>query len=308
MEYAFYEGTSMAAPHVSGVAALMKSLYPDLSPAEFDTLLQAGYLTRDLGETGWDEHFGWGLIDAYKAVLTAREGNVNGGIPSILSASPGHLNFGADPSWAAPSTADVTLLNGNGGGGDLSVTDVYVSDAWLSVLASLDVDDAGLGTYRITATRSGLSDGLYTGTVTFESTVNKVSVPVVMLVGTLAETTGGYHYILLLDPETSDSITQVGTAGTDGVYEYSFSNLPEGKTYTIYAGTDPDNDFFICGEGEACGAYISLDEPVVLTVEGDMENIDFTTNINMSLPGNAAGQVAAQGTPLQRHWMREILE
>ncbi|MDO9086291.1 MAG: S8 family serine peptidase [Anaerolineaceae bacterium] len=37
--YAFLGGTSMAAPHVTGAAALIRQLYPDLSPAEIKTLL-----------------------------------------------------------------------------------------------------------------------------------------------------------------------------------------------------------------------------------------------------------------------------
>jgi serine protease len=72
--YAAMMGTSMAAPHISGVVALMKSVDPLLSPAEFDSLLSAGSLTEDLGGDGpsiRNDFFGYGLIDAQKAVSAA---------------------------------------------------------------------------------------------------------------------------------------------------------------------------------------------------------------------------------------------
>jgi serine protease len=47
--YAFYQGTSMAAPHVSAVVALMLGANPDLSPADVDALLSAGAMTREIG-------------------------------------------------------------------------------------------------------------------------------------------------------------------------------------------------------------------------------------------------------------------
>jgi subtilisin family serine protease len=61
----------MAAPHVAGVMALMKSIYPALTPAEFDALLASGELTDDAGPPGRDDFFGHGIINARKAVEAA---------------------------------------------------------------------------------------------------------------------------------------------------------------------------------------------------------------------------------------------
>lgn len=62
-----WSGTSMAAPHAAGVAALMLQKNPTLSPAGIDSLLELS--ARDLGPPGKDNIFGSGLIDAYAAVM-----------------------------------------------------------------------------------------------------------------------------------------------------------------------------------------------------------------------------------------------
>jgi serine protease len=63
--YWFFQGTSMAAPHVSGVAALLASrgvTRPDQIRAALERT------ARDLGPGGWDAEYGWGLIDARAAL------------------------------------------------------------------------------------------------------------------------------------------------------------------------------------------------------------------------------------------------
>lgn len=64
--YRSSSGTSMAAPHVSGVAALVLSRYGPLSPAATKAHLKA--TSRKLRIP--DEHQGAGLVDAYRAVTT----------------------------------------------------------------------------------------------------------------------------------------------------------------------------------------------------------------------------------------------
>lgn len=83
--YWFYQGTSMAAPHVSGVAALVLVRNPSLTPDMVRNVLQS--TAEDLGAPGRDNTFGWGLVDAEKALRSLSE--------------PAHLLLSVTPSQTA---------------------------------------------------------------------------------------------------------------------------------------------------------------------------------------------------------------
>lgn len=64
--YYFFQGTSSAAPHVSAVAALLISqgvTAPDMVRAAIEGT------ARDVGPSGWDPEYGWGVVDAHAALL-----------------------------------------------------------------------------------------------------------------------------------------------------------------------------------------------------------------------------------------------
>jgi thermitase len=65
-DYRSLSGTSMACPHVAGVAALILSRYPNMSETQLRTSLR--YATDDLGDPGFDIYYGYGRINARKAV------------------------------------------------------------------------------------------------------------------------------------------------------------------------------------------------------------------------------------------------
>lgn len=64
--YSYYSGTSFSAPIVSAMAAIIKSVRPDLSPKDIKSVLQNNSL--DLGTAGKDSYFGYGKVDAYKSI------------------------------------------------------------------------------------------------------------------------------------------------------------------------------------------------------------------------------------------------
>jgi serine protease len=274
-------GTSMAAPHVAGVAALMMGVKPSLTPLDFDAFLVNGALTQDIGAAGRDDKFGNGLIDASKAVAAAGGTSV----PAALVVTPGGLNFGV-----TGTTATLSVVNGGGGGaGALTVGPVTADQPWLTVTSPGSAD--GLGSYTISANRGALPDGTHTAKITFPSNANSVTVNVILQKLTASPgANAGRHYILLLD-SNFNVVNQTAANAVNGQYAYSFGGVRAGD-YFVVAGSDANNDGFICDAGEACGAYPTLDQPSGITV-GPTATANFFTGFESAVSGQAsAGAVA----------------
>ncbi|MGD0783384.1 MAG: S8 family peptidase, partial [Candidatus Aminicenantales bacterium] len=70
LPYAFQDGTSFAAPHVSGLAALIKSVKPWLTPVQIMDIIR--YSADDVNASqypGQDEYLGYGRINMAKALV-----------------------------------------------------------------------------------------------------------------------------------------------------------------------------------------------------------------------------------------------
>jgi len=97
--YDLYSGTSMACPHVAAVAALVKSLYPSQNNVWIRQKLID--TAEDLGPAGWDEEYGYGLVDA------SLGGGGPGGLPSVnvkihkvdVTSDPLEWLTGGQPEW-----------------------------------------------------------------------------------------------------------------------------------------------------------------------------------------------------------------
>lgn len=266
--YAFYEGTSMAAPHVAGVAALMKAVHPGLTAEQFSASLQSGRLSNDIGASGRDNNYGYGLIDALKAVQEAQllaGGNASG----TVSSSPNRIDFG-------DTATTRTLTLSKVGDSPPDILGVSSTATWLSIDSS-NANPDGTGDYLLTADRSGLGDAVYSEHIIVDlDGADNLNVPATLQVQTSAIVTAdaGFLFLLLLDADTFEFVQQVDIDLDNGIYPYQFNNVPYGE-YVLIGGSDVDNDFVICGVGESCGNYPTNEQPLRIVVDQNLDNLNF---------------------------------
>lgn len=98
--YAYRQGTSMAAPHVAGAAAVLRSL--GLSPQQVvDRLLETA---EDLGPAGRDDTYGAGRLDLGRAAAGLSSTGSGGGGDGGGSAGPDGEGSGPTTAPASPTT------------------------------------------------------------------------------------------------------------------------------------------------------------------------------------------------------------
>jgi len=123
--YAAFSGTSQATPMVVGVAALLLSRDPTLTPAQLTARLRAN--ADDLGISGADPVFGAGRLNALRAISAVTPGT------SLYGARYAPLDLGGKTFTVAPITAAVTVTNTSSftwpAGG---VLPVHLSYHWLA--------------------------------------------------------------------------------------------------------------------------------------------------------------------------------
>jgi serine protease len=105
--YAFYQGTSMATPHVVGVVALMLSVKPTLTPDQVTSILQS--TARAFPATC--SQCGSGIVNASAAVDAALGGGGGGGGTTINEAEPNNSRTASQAIAAADTTVNGTMAS-----------------------------------------------------------------------------------------------------------------------------------------------------------------------------------------------------
>lgn len=268
--YKYLQGTSMACPHVAGVAALVKAADPSLTGSQIRSILLSS------ATPGNNLPNGGSVLDGLGAVQAASTG---GGAPPstpVLTAAMTVVDFGA-----TDTTLSVALENA--GIGNLTFVDGVANPPvpWLDgdvveVTAGNNTDGDRLD---LIADRTGLANGVEQTTVTLNYTdgtsTYSLALDVRLQVGqsTVADDT---VFVLLIDPFTLEALYQAETT-LGANFSFAMQSVEAG-TYLLVAGTDRDNDDFLGDDGELFGAYPNLDTPTPIEIVADQNpgNLDFT--------------------------------
>lgn len=250
--YAELDGTSMATPQVSGIAALMLSLKPELTAAEIRQILETTAV--DLGPPGFDVDFGWGAVDASAAieyVLTPYAP------PNAIDVAPSSLSFDGVSNQErifvrTKASTPVTIS-------DIVVT-TDVTSGWLTVKA-----DAMTTPATLTVTVDPLLDpGSYSGNIRLNTSVGVVDVGVRAL--RVPRPTLNYVLVSAVS-ESGQVVAQTSTSAAKG-WQYELPGLPLGR-YRIRAFADQNANLLLDRVDEWDGLWPLRTQPQFLEVAPD---------------------------------------
>ena len=175
----------------------------------------------------------------------------------------------------------------NVGSGALFINSVTGNVPWLTVVPRSGNVPLSL---RARVDRSLLPPGTHTGRITIASNAAQnpgAIVDVTVKVSALGAGDVGTVFVLILNPQSFAPIAHAETSVGQG-YAFAIPAVPSG-TYIVIAGTDRDDNFFICEEEDACGIY-----PDLVTIAGGQctSTINFTVGNFVTSPASLQAALA----------------
>ena len=294
----FMSGTSMASPHVAGIVALLLGVNPALALADARELL-----------------FAHSYLENLQGCSNQRCGRGEPNVLEILSAAetavPSTAKIQLTRDWVPLTDAkfETTLSIPNTGGDKLKMIsgeEIRIrpvsAAAWLSVTENdtekgIDLQIKVAKDKAPTIPQS-VSVEAVTNAAEIETTENgdsTISHNGVIRLFVYYEPKETMHVALVKDSDDHAAF-EWAAAQPDQKYAYHLDPPPEGD-YFIYAGRDDDGDGKVCGVGDYCGAYPSLEQPRKIHVQPGtvMNDLDFDVtpnyleNFEISLPKPTEG-------------------
>ena len=298
--YIALSGTSMAAPMVSGVAALVMEAFPYLSVEQVKNILLT--TATDLGDPGVDVVYGWGLIDADKAIQgfkvfsssieindsdNSQWSNNISGAGGFTKNGTGVLTLSGENTYAGDTNINAGTLVVNG-----SITgDTNINAGTLVVNGSITND---------TNTNANAGTVVVNGSITSDTTTNAGTLVVngsitteltVASAGTLSGTgliAGDVLMLGTLSPGESPGVLSV--AGSLALSADSLTVMDIDGT-NLGSGAGSHDRLIVTGTKSIFTADGIL-QPLLRGISGDANN-DFTPTIGQSFPVvTAAGGIS----------------
>ena len=235
--YYFYQGTSMASPHVAAVAALMREKDANVSPADIRERVRQTAIDLDL--EGRDDQYGYGLIDPAAALGS----QLGGGPTEPLNNTPPVATF----------SVNCTDLDCTFDGSSSSDSDGLIQnyswdfgDGETNTGAVIDHTYGSAGNYAVTLTvTDDLDSSTSVNTFVSVTAPNDVSSPSDFLfTGTVSTKGKSTKIVLNWDQGVAITLSRNGTVLTtndsSGRYTDNLGKSPSGTYYYIACEDVPD--------------------------------------------------------------------
>ena len=245
----FFNGTSCATPYAAGVCALIKSAFPDYTPAQVrDKLTSTAFdIVNVESGAGWDRYSGYGMVDAAAAV---GGGTVLNPPVAAFVGTPLSGDYPLVVSFPDQSTASPVSFSWSFG------------DGGTSTAQNPSYTYTAAGSYTVTLTVSN-ADGSDAETKTGYITVNEpasTNPPVAAFTGT--PTSGDYPLAVQFTDQSTNSPTSFSWSFGDGGTSTSQNpNYTYNSTGVYTVSLTATNAYG--SDTETKTAYITVTEPSV---------------------------------------------
>ncbi|QTA37201.1 S8 family serine peptidase [Thermosipho ferrireducens] len=254
--YDFYQGTSMACPHVSGVVALLLEKYPNAKPWQIKKLLEKGAV--DIDELGYDHSSGYGLVNAANSLSYSLD--TTGGVT---------FDVKAEDSLGYPlSAVFVTMKRLDGNGSD------YFAKTDSNGIAHFSNIDAGK--YELIVGGPDSNDRAYAGGYFGNSMVYRMEEErqYNRIINLTADSTETFAFSSTFVVKFGEPSTTLSNATV--TIDSAIPEILSGKRFTITAQTFDTNTTY---------DFSSIADYVVIRVERDATGATVTLNGTATING-----------------------